>query len=42
MVSTKPPLLDKIVAQPREAASKEVLPKGSSQYDGTTEILDLS
>ena len=41
MVSGNPPLLERIVAQPLEAASSEVLPKGSSQCDGTTDMLDF-
>ena len=37
-VSGKPPLLEIIVAQPLDVASKAVLPKGSSHLDGTTAI----
>ena len=41
VVSIKPPLLEMIVAQPLDEASKAVLPKGSSHLDGTTAISDL-
>jgi hypothetical protein len=34
-------LLEIIVAQPRELASRAVLPNGSSHLDGTTAISDL-
>ena len=41
-VSIRPPLFETIVAQPREATSTAVLPKGSSHSDGITEILVIS
>ena len=41
-VSIRPPLFETIVAQPLEAASIAVLPKGSSHSDGITEILVIS
>ena len=41
IVSGNPPLLDIITAFPLEPASKEVLPKGSAQLDGTTVMDDL-
>ena len=37
-VSDKPPLFEVITAQPREALSMAVLPKGSSQVGLTIEI----
>jgi hypothetical protein len=40
-VSIKPPLLEIIVAQPQVLASSEVLPKGSSHLDGTTDNFRL-
>ena len=40
-VSGNPPLFVIITAQPLAEASKLVLPKGSSQRDGTTAISDL-
>jgi len=42
MVSGKPPLLDIITAHPLLAASKLVLPKGSSHLEQATAILVLS
>ena len=41
VVSFKPPLSEIIVAQPRELASSDDLPNGSSHLDGTTAISDL-
>ena len=39
IVSINPPFFDIIVAHPLEAASIAVLPNGSSQKDGATDIL---
>ena len=39
-VSFKPPLTEVITAQPLDALSRAVLPKGSSQVGLTTEIED--
>ena len=41
IVSGNPPFLDKITALPRDPASKDDLPKGSSHKDGTTVIDEL-
>ena len=41
LVSGRPPFLEMIVAQPLEAASIEVLPKGSFHKEGTVTIEDL-
>ena len=41
IVSGKPPLLLIITAHPAEAASRLVLPKGSSHLEHTTATLDL-
>ena len=40
VVSVKPPLLEIIVAHPREEDSRAVLPNGSSHLDGITAISD--
>ena len=42
VVSVRPPLLEIIVAQPLEVASSAILPKGSSHFEGTTDIEVLS
>ena len=42
LVSGNPPLLEVIVAQPHDVASKATLPKGSFHLEGTTAISDLS
>ena len=42
IVSGKPPLLDIITAHPLLAASKLVLPNGSSQREQITEMLAFS
>jgi len=41
IVSGRPPFFEIIVAQPLDAASNDVRPNGSSQCEGTTEILDF-
>ena len=41
IVSGKPPLFEMITAHPLLAASKLVLPKGSSHLEQATAILDL-
>ena len=41
VVSGRPPVLEIIVAQPREVASNAVLPNGSSHLEGITAISDL-
>ena len=41
IVSGSPPLFEIITAFPRDPASKEDLPNGSSHEEGTTVIIDL-